>query len=606
MTRIKVRSSTSDELNDFFAKMSQKPLDKKYIVEKWQDKENVKVFHADYIEPEKQKNGIIPEDFFSGYELDVTGPEEVKQGMRIRFKNDTYIDYNNLYGKLSKEKNNTFEINKVQNEDNIKILHTKLKLIQQESPKDFMPYPFEDYNLLLNRPKINGIELIGDKSMEEFGAYAYDDTEVRELIANKVDKVEDKGLSTNDYTNEEKTKLSGIATGAEVNVQADWSEADNTSDAYIQNKPAIPIVPTNVSAFTNDANYVNNTDYANGSTGGVFKTASNFATTVTSGGYLVSGAKTYNEYQNANVNMFVSKGTLDNVIIGKSLVSDSNYVHTDNNFDDNYMNKVDYIDDTGDGDYFLSNDGSYYPISADIRIPEIKIKCITKGNEKYLRLVFGAYSKAFENYVANNGISIHLLRYKNCCRREWNEVIKTKEKKWIHPSNTPIFDEPDKQCWGFACYQPLMTQNEYFDQIENADYHIANNGMVQSEYGLTYNAFKKGYLDINVRDLMSCIVKRGGPVTLEDTDMKIPTDGDGEPIKIMGTRTSPRRKRVRQPIKFVFALPIRTIAGKTKYQYGTSNEAILELMTLRDSQAMLSYSAGDKLLDDIGFGVLIK
>lgn len=189
MTRIKVRSSTSDELNDFFAKMSQKPLDKKYIVEKWQDKENVKVFHADYIEPEEQKDGIIPEDFFPGYELDVTGPEEVKQGMRIRFKNDTYIDYDNLYGKLSKEKNDTFEINKVQNEDNIKILHTKLKLIQQESPKDFMPYPFEDYNLLLNRPKINGIELFGDRAMEEFGAYAYDDTEVRELINERQEKL---------------------------------------------------------------------------------------------------------------------------------------------------------------------------------------------------------------------------------------------------------------------------------------------------------------------------------------------------------------------------------------------------------------------------------
>lgn len=38
----------------------------------------------------------------------------------------------------------------------------------------------------------------------------------------------------------EGTKLAGIATGAEVNVQADWNEADNTSDAYIANKPTIP------------------------------------------------------------------------------------------------------------------------------------------------------------------------------------------------------------------------------------------------------------------------------------------------------------------------------------------------------------------------------
>ena len=38
----------------------------------------------------------------------------------------------------------------------------------------------------------------------------------------------------------DKTKLDGIANGAEVNVQSDWNEADSTSDAYIANKPTIP------------------------------------------------------------------------------------------------------------------------------------------------------------------------------------------------------------------------------------------------------------------------------------------------------------------------------------------------------------------------------
>ena len=40
------------------------------------------------------------------------------------------------------------------------------------------------------------------------------------------------------------TKLNGISSGAEVNVQADWNEASTTSDAYILNKPA------RVGAFT--------------------------------------------------------------------------------------------------------------------------------------------------------------------------------------------------------------------------------------------------------------------------------------------------------------------------------------------------------------------
>jgi len=47
------------------------------------------------------------------------------------------------------------------------------------------------------------------------------------------------GLSTNDYTTPEKSKLAGIEAGAEVNVQADWSETNPSSDAFILNKPAI-------------------------------------------------------------------------------------------------------------------------------------------------------------------------------------------------------------------------------------------------------------------------------------------------------------------------------------------------------------------------------
>lgn len=39
------------------------------------------------------------------------------------------------------------------------------------------------------------------------------------------------------------TKLGGIESGAEVNVQANWNETDSASDAYIQNKPTIPDAP---------------------------------------------------------------------------------------------------------------------------------------------------------------------------------------------------------------------------------------------------------------------------------------------------------------------------------------------------------------------------
>lgn len=61
-------------------------------------------------------------------------------------------------------------------------------------------------------------------------------------ISGKVDKVSGKGLSTNDYTTNEKNKLSGIESGAEVNVQSDWNAT--SGDAFIKNKPTLATVAT--------------------------------------------------------------------------------------------------------------------------------------------------------------------------------------------------------------------------------------------------------------------------------------------------------------------------------------------------------------------------
>lgn len=133
-----------------------------------------------------------------------------------------------------------------------------------------------DYTDLSNKPKINNVELSGNKSTSDLGLFSG---------------------NYNDLTN----------------------------------KPTIPTVPTNVSAFTNDAgyltqhqdltDYVKNTDYATGSKGGVVKVSTSVATNVDSGGILYSQTKTYNEYSNGATSMFIGKGTLENVITGKELVN---------------------------------------------------------------------------------------------------------------------------------------------------------------------------------------------------------------------------------------------------------------------------------------------
>ena len=81
--------------------------------------------------------------------------------------------------------------------------------------------------LILNKPTIPSIAGLATT------------TYVNAQDALKVDKVTGKGLSTNDYTTVEQTKLAGIAAGAEVNVNADWNAV--SGDAQILNKPTIPV-----------------------------------------------------------------------------------------------------------------------------------------------------------------------------------------------------------------------------------------------------------------------------------------------------------------------------------------------------------------------------
>ena len=132
----------------------------------------------------------------------------------------------------------------------------------------------------------NAWELIGGIDLTDY----YTKTEVNTLLTAKADvsaiptKTSDLTNDSNfavdanyvhtdnNYTTAEKNKLAGIATGAEVNVQSNWTQTNSSADDFIKNKPSIPTktsdltndsgfitsaaIPTNVSAFTNDAGYL--------------------------------------------------------------------------------------------------------------------------------------------------------------------------------------------------------------------------------------------------------------------------------------------------------------------------------------------------------------
>ena len=72
-------------------------------------------------------------------------------------------------------------------------------------------------------------------------------------------------------------------------------------------------------------NYVTNTDYASNSTAGVIRTSSSYGTAVSGSGVLNASTLSYESYSGANNTTLVGKGTLENVITGKGLVSSTDY-----------------------------------------------------------------------------------------------------------------------------------------------------------------------------------------------------------------------------------------------------------------------------------------
>lgn len=132
---------------------------------------------------------------------------------------------------------------------------------------------------------------------------------VTNKTSNKVDKVDGKGLSTNDYTNAEKTKLAGIESGAQRNVQPDW--ALTSGDGAIKNKPTIP---TKVSQLTNDSSYA--------TTSGVDTVINNklntldladkdIPSTIDEGQYFVSGLSQENGLVKAKKTQFATMFTIN-------------------------------------------------------------------------------------------------------------------------------------------------------------------------------------------------------------------------------------------------------------------------------------------------------
>lgn len=81
-------------------------------------------------------------------------------------------------------------------------------------------------------------------------------------LSGKVDKVDGKGLSSNDYTSDEKTKLANVEAGAQANVLEGIQK--NGQTVTITNKIANISVPTATSDLTNDSGFITTSDIPEG------------------------------------------------------------------------------------------------------------------------------------------------------------------------------------------------------------------------------------------------------------------------------------------------------------------------------------------------------
>jgi len=118
----------------------------------------------------------------------------------------------------------------------------------------------------------------------------------------------------NNYTNADASKLAGIASGAEVNVQSDWNETNTASDAYIANKP-------DLSQYATQSDLA---DYQPLLTAGQNIAIDTTTWTISASGAAAQVQSDWAQTNDQSVDFIKNKP--------QNLVQDANYVHTDNNF----------------------------------------------------------------------------------------------------------------------------------------------------------------------------------------------------------------------------------------------------------------------------------
>jgi hypothetical protein len=117
-----------------------------------------------------------------------------------------------------------------------------------------------DYNKLENKPSINNVVLLGNKTLDELGVQPKGNYALKTDVPTKTSQLtNDKGYATKDELNNKVDKVNGKSLILDTEIER-LSKVDNYDDTEIKElinaKANTSAIPTKVSQLTNDKNYL--------------------------------------------------------------------------------------------------------------------------------------------------------------------------------------------------------------------------------------------------------------------------------------------------------------------------------------------------------------
>ena len=322
--------------------------------------------------------------------------------------------------------------------------------------------------------------------------WAQTDSSADDYIKNKpANLVQDPDYvhTDNNFTDGDKSKLGGIESGAEANVQSDWNEADSTQDDYIKNKPDLSVYATKTEVASDLA------DKQDKLTPGNNITITNNVISATADPQVQAD---WAQSDSSAVDFIRNKPA--------NLVQDADYVHTDNNFTDSDKTKLDGVESGAEAnvqadwdqsnssadDYIknkpqnLVQDASYVHTDNNFTdADKTKLSGIEAGAEANVQADWSQSDSTADDYIKNKpDLSVYATK------QEVTDGLDGKQDTLTAGSNITITNNvisadaaPQEQAdWAQSDSSAVdYIKNKPQNLVQDADYHHTDNNFTTAE-----------------------------------------------------------------------------------------------------------------------------